>query len=59
MKKWMTLVLALVMAMTMVTCAAGEQDLTTTVVEGVEADSYRKELSIDLIHISHLCPEKR
>ena len=48
MKKWMTLVLALVMAMTMVTCAAGEQDLTTTVVEGVEADSYRKELSIAL-----------
>ena len=48
MKKWISWMLALVMALSVAAFAAGEQDLSTMVVELKEADSYRKELSIAL-----------
>lgn len=51
MKQWLALVLVLVMLLTAAAYADGSpasQGLTTTVVEGAEADSYRKELSIAL-----------
>jgi len=48
MKKWISWMLALVMALSVAAFAAGEQDLSTMVVERKEADSYRKELSIAL-----------
>lgn len=51
MKQWLALVLILVTLLTAAAYADGDptqKGLTTTVVEGAEADSYRKELSIAL-----------
>ena len=48
MKKWISLMLALVMALSLAACASGEQDLSTMVVERKEAESYKKEIAIAL-----------